>query len=42
MIARKDLKRLDLSIQAFVKYRAKFMVRKAAEYRVHGEVQSAR
>ena len=39
MIARKKLKRLDPSIQAFVKYPAKLMVRKAGEkeYRVHGE-----
>ena len=39
LIARKELKRLDLSIQAFVIYPAKLMVRKAAEskYRVHGE-----
>ena len=41
MIARKELKRLDPSIQAFVKYPAKLMVRKAREkeYRVHGEYQ---
>ena len=36
MIARKELKRLDPSIHAFVKYSAKFMVRKPGEkeYRV--------
>ena len=39
MIARKELKRLDPPIQAFVKYPASVMVRKAGEkeYRVHGE-----
>ena len=39
MIARKELKRLDPSIQGFVRYPAKLMVRKAGEkeYRVHGE-----
>ena len=39
LIARKELKTLDPSIQAFVIYPAKLMVRKAAEnkYRVHGE-----
>ena len=31
MIARKKLKRLDPSIQTFVKYPSKFMVRKAGE-----------
>ena len=38
MITRKELKRLDLSIQTFVKYRAKLMVRKAGEreYSMHG------
>ena len=37
MIARKELKRLDPSIQAFIKYPAKLMVRKAVqtEYREH-------
>ena len=39
MIARKELKRLDPFIQAFIKYLAKLMVRKAGEKecRVHGE-----
>ena len=39
LIARKELETLDPSIQAFVIYPAKLMVRKAAEnkYRVHGE-----
>ena len=38
-VTRKVLKRLDPSIQAFVKYPANLLVRKAGEkeYRVHGE-----
>ena len=39
MVARKELKRVDPSIQVFVKYPAKLMVRKAGEKecRVYGE-----
>ena len=39
LIARKELKRLDPSIQVFVKYQATLMVRKAGEkdYRLHSE-----
>ena len=39
MIARKELRSLDPSIQAFVKYPVKLMVTKAGEkeYNVHGE-----
>ena len=41
MIARKELKRLDPSRQAFVKYQATLMVRKFGKkgYRIHLEYQ---